>query len=106
MAKRTHTFRINLAGDEDTQKISAQEAIKLHCIECFGFAGGAQVCSSPLCALYPYSPYGSGNTKGVRRLIYGRRSRKNREENAQGDSEINAAKLPNNALSQRKKKKT
>lgn len=67
--RKEHTYRIDGEGHTMTKALSTREMIVLHCMECMGFEGGRDTqCSSPLCALFPASPYGDGHAGGTRRL--------------------------------------
>lgn len=67
---KTHTYRINGQGGTVTRQISLRDAVVIHCAECLGFdAGRDENCTSPLCGLFPYSPYGLGHRGGTRRLL-------------------------------------
>jgi hypothetical protein len=79
--RREHTYRIDGDGATITRAISAREAIVIHCQECFGFgARKDEECSSPLCALYPFSPFGSGSRTG-RHALLGKAGKRGRNMN-------------------------
>lgn len=63
---REHTYRIDGAGNTITRALSPREAIVAHCCECMGYeAGRSTRCSSALCALFPFSPFGDGSRRGL-----------------------------------------
>ena len=52
------------------QRITRSQAIKAKCYDCLGM-GEVSVCDMPYCALWPYSPYGGGQHRGLRRKSLG-----------------------------------
>jgi hypothetical protein len=61
--KATHTIRAR-DGNTLTLTYSRGMAIKLACMECLGWEGDPQDCTSPLCPLFPYRGRTMASQKG------------------------------------------
>lgn len=104
MANVLHTYRINGKNDTKTARISPRDAIVLQCMECFGWEGKpGDFCTSLLCSLHPFSPFGNGKRTGVRRLLNAR-PRKNPKKNIEGKDEVVARPMPKRSVQRRKKR--